>query len=42
VFLGSLAIALPAAWLSWHGVEKWALRWGRRRRAPRFAAAAAE
>jgi peptidoglycan/LPS O-acetylase OafA/YrhL len=30
VFLGSLAIALPAAWLSWHGVEKWALLWGRR------------
>ncbi len=29
VFLGSLAIALPLAWLSWHGVEKWALRWGR-------------
>jgi peptidoglycan/LPS O-acetylase OafA/YrhL len=30
VFFGSLAIAVPAAWLSWHGVEKWALRWGRR------------
>ena len=29
VFLGSLAIALPLAWLSWHGIEKWALRWGR-------------
>jgi peptidoglycan/LPS O-acetylase OafA/YrhL len=29
VFLGSLAIALPLAWLSWHGVEKWALLWGR-------------
>jgi peptidoglycan/LPS O-acetylase OafA/YrhL len=29
VFLGSLAIALPLAWLSWHGVEKWALFWGR-------------
>jgi peptidoglycan/LPS O-acetylase OafA/YrhL len=29
VFLGSLAIALPLAWLSWHGVEKWALRWSR-------------
>jgi len=33
VFVGSLVIALPAAWLSWHGVEKWALRWGRRERA---------
>lgn len=30
IFLGSLGIALPAAWLSWHGVEKWALRLGRR------------
>lgn len=30
ILLGSLAIALPAAWLSWHGIEKWALRWGRR------------
>lgn len=30
VFFGSLAIALPAAWLSWHGIEKWALRLGRR------------
>jgi len=20
---------LPLAWLSWHGIEKWALRWGR-------------
>jgi peptidoglycan/LPS O-acetylase OafA/YrhL len=29
VFLGSLAIAFPLAWLSWHGVEKWALRLGR-------------
>jgi len=29
VFLGSVAIALPLAWLSWHGIEKWALRWGR-------------
>ena len=28
VFLGSVAIALPLAWLSWHGVEQWALRWG--------------
>lgn len=25
VALGSLAMALPLAWLSWHGVEKWAL-----------------
>jgi peptidoglycan/LPS O-acetylase OafA/YrhL len=31
VFLGSLCIAVPAAWLSWHGVEKWALRLGHRR-----------
>jgi peptidoglycan/LPS O-acetylase OafA/YrhL len=31
IFLGSLCVALPAAWLSWHGVEKWALRIGRRR-----------
>jgi peptidoglycan/LPS O-acetylase OafA/YrhL len=30
VFFGSLALALPMAWLSWHGIEKWALRWGRR------------
>jgi peptidoglycan/LPS O-acetylase OafA/YrhL len=37
VFLGSLAIALPAAWLSWHGIEKWALRW--RRSPPRLAMA---
>ena len=29
IFLGSLAIALPLAWLSWHAIEKWALRWGR-------------
>ena len=40
VFLGSLCIAVPAAWLSWHGVEKWALRWGRRRPVPKLAAAA--
>lgn len=26
VTLGSLALVLPLAWLSWHGVEKWALR----------------
>jgi peptidoglycan/LPS O-acetylase OafA/YrhL len=29
VFFGSVTLALPMAWLSWHGVEKWALRWGR-------------
>src|SRR6266700_2629979 len=29
IFFGSLAIALPAAWVSWHLVEKRALRWGR-------------
>jgi peptidoglycan/LPS O-acetylase OafA/YrhL len=40
VFLGSLCIALPAAWLSWHGVEKWALRWRRHRRTPALAPAA--
>jgi peptidoglycan/LPS O-acetylase OafA/YrhL len=39
VFLGSLALAVPAAWLSWHGVEKWALLWGRRLPAGRLAAA---
>jgi peptidoglycan/LPS O-acetylase OafA/YrhL len=27
VFFGALAIALPLAWLSWHLVEKRALRW---------------
>ena len=27
--LAALALALPLAWLSWHGVEKWALRGGR-------------
>jgi peptidoglycan/LPS O-acetylase OafA/YrhL len=42
VFVGSLAIALPAAWLSWHGVEKWALRRGRRLPTPRLASAAGE
>ncbi len=30
IFFGSLCIALPAAWLSWHAIEKRALRWGRR------------
>jgi peptidoglycan/LPS O-acetylase OafA/YrhL len=29
VFAGSLAIALPLAWLSWHLIEKHALRLGR-------------
>lgn len=42
VFFGALAVALPAAWLSWHGVEKWALRWGRRRPAPQLAVAASD
>ena len=40
VFVGSLAIALPAAWLSWHGIEKWALYWGRRLPARQLAAVA--
>ena len=40
VFFGSLLIALPAAWLSWHGIEKWALR--RRRREARLAVAAGD
>lgn len=40
ILLGSLCIAVPAAWLSWHGVEKWALRWGRRAPAPKLAAVA--
>jgi peptidoglycan/LPS O-acetylase OafA/YrhL len=39
VTLGSLAMVLPLAWLSWHGVEKWALRWVRGR--PRTAVATA-
>jgi peptidoglycan/LPS O-acetylase OafA/YrhL len=39
VFVGSLALALPAAWASWHGVEKWALFWGRRLPARRLVAA---
>jgi len=42
VFVGSLAIALPAAWLSWHGIEKWALHWGRRLPARQLAAAAGD
>ncbi|HWB50566.1 MAG TPA: acyltransferase [Stellaceae bacterium] len=39
VTLGALALALPLAWLSWHGIEKRALRWARRR--PRAAASPA-
>jgi len=39
VFAGSLALALPAAWLSWHGIEKWALLWGRRLPARQLVAA---
>jgi len=31
VFLGAVALVLPLAWLSWHCVEKWALRAVRRR-----------
>jgi len=30
ILLWSVAITVALAWLSWHGVEKWALRWGRR------------
>jgi peptidoglycan/LPS O-acetylase OafA/YrhL len=41
VFFGSLAVALPMAWLSWHGIEKWALRWGRRAATRPLAVAAA-
>jgi peptidoglycan/LPS O-acetylase OafA/YrhL len=44
ILIGSLALSLALAWLSWHGVEKWALRWGRSRRAavPRQQVAAAD
>ncbi len=42
VFFGALGLALPAAWLSWHGVEKWALRWGRHLPARRLAEAAGD
>src|SRR5579863_3197130 len=38
VFLGTLALVIPLAWLSWHGVEKWVLRWVRSRRRPAAAA----
>jgi peptidoglycan/LPS O-acetylase OafA/YrhL len=40
VFLGTLPLVLALAWLSWHGVEKWALRWVRSRRRPAIAAPA--
>ena len=39
VFLGTLCLVLPLAWLSWHGIEKWALRWVRGRAHPSGAAA---
>jgi len=42
IFAGSLALALPAAWLSWHGIEKWALHWSRRLPARQLAAAAGD
>ena len=41
VFLGATALVLPLSWLSWHCVEKWALRWVRGRRRPAIAAPAA-
>jgi len=40
VALGSLTMVLPFAWLSWHCVEKWALRWVRGRRRAAVAAPA--
>lgn len=40
VFLGTLALVLPLAWLSWHGVEKRVLRWVRGRPRPAVAAPA--
>jgi peptidoglycan/LPS O-acetylase OafA/YrhL len=40
VTLGALALALPLAWLSWHGIEKRALRWVRSGRRSRVAASA--
>jgi peptidoglycan/LPS O-acetylase OafA/YrhL len=40
VTLGALALALPLAWLSWHGVEKRALRWVRSGRRPAVTAPA--
>ena len=35
VFLLSLALAMAAALLSWHGIEKWALRLAHRKRPAR-------
>jgi peptidoglycan/LPS O-acetylase OafA/YrhL len=40
VALGALPLAVPLAWLSWHGVEKSALRWARRRPSAAVAATA--
>jgi peptidoglycan/LPS O-acetylase OafA/YrhL len=40
VFIGTLALVLPLAWLSWHCVEKWVLRWVRSRQRPAVAAPA--
>jgi peptidoglycan/LPS O-acetylase OafA/YrhL len=34
VFFPSLALCVPVAWLSWHGIEKWAVRFGQRRLPP--------
>jgi peptidoglycan/LPS O-acetylase OafA/YrhL len=44
ILIGSLALSLMLAWLSWHGIEKWALCWGRSRRslAPEPVAAIAD
>ena len=38
VALGSLPLVLPLAWLSWHCVEQWALRWVHRRPRAQLAA----
>lgn len=32
VFLGTMVLVIPLSWLSWHGIEKWALHWVRGRR----------
>lgn len=32
IFVSSMALSIVLAWLSWHGVEKWALRLGHARR----------
>jgi peptidoglycan/LPS O-acetylase OafA/YrhL len=40
VFLGTLALVLPLAWLSWHVIEKRALRWVRGRSHPAITAPA--